>query len=304
MNEYPKFKKVCKELIHAINENDEEEIKRLKINALYTATSYFDIILNYLTLERFGIHFDFGNYTIPKGTILYRIRKLNNEFDLRDSKEWGPSPMKRENRANRNGEEAIYLNVMPDICILETHLKNGEKYALGKYEVLDDVIVGGFFDIKESNRLLCAGILLNAVLIAPRRGDNNEELLKYLDQKFGNINADDISKEDILSEKNFYLPFKIASIVKKNNTYYGLTNDICDILKRYYPDGVRYSSCYAPTETIGIVSNCYNVVLYKSGIKKIRFVEAFECINNFKNENAEFNSVNIAKLILEMKTNE
>ena len=130
------------------------------------------------------------------------------------------------------------------------------------------------------------------------------QVIKYLDQKFGNINADDISKEDILSEKNFYLPFKIASIVKKNNTYYGLTNDICDILKRYYPDGVRYSSCYAPTETIGIVSNCYNVVLYKSGIKKIRFVEAFECINNFKNENAEFNSVNIAKLILEMKTNE
>ena len=122
MNDYPEFKKVCNELFQAIDNNDENEIKRLKINALYTATSYYDIILNYLALEAFGIHYDFGNYVIPKGTILYRIRRLDKPFNINDLKEWTPSPLRHENRANRQGEEAIYLNVMPDICILETHL--------------------------------------------------------------------------------------------------------------------------------------------------------------------------------------
>ena len=304
MNDYPEFKKVCNELFQAIDNNDENEIKRLKINALYTATSYYDIILNYLALEAFGIHYDFGNYVIPKGTILYRIRRLDKPFNINDLKEWTPSPLRHENRANRQGEEAIYLNVMPDICILETHLFEGEKYALGKYEVVEDITVGGFFDIKESKKLLTAGILFNAFLIAPRRGANNKELFQYLDSKFGNINADDISKDDVLTSKNFYLPFKIAVMVKKDNAYYKLTNDICDILKKYNPDGIRYSSCYTPAETIGIASNCYNVVLYNSGIKKIKFIEVNECINVSKNKEYPFTSLNIAKIILEMNSHE
>ena len=77
-------------------------------------------------------------------------------------------------------------------------------------------------------------------------------------------------------------PLKLAVLVTKDDTYYHLTNEICDALKRYYPDGIRYSSCYAPIETIGISSNCYNLVLYEEGIKKISFVDAKELVYNQK----------------------
>ena len=271
------FKKRYLELIEAERAGDKIEIDKKKLNLLFTSRSYYEIIFNYLFLEKIGYHFDFGSEVLKKGTILYRIRKLDPHFDVFDIKEWGPNPFKKENRANKNQETAMYFNIMSDVCEMETHLKTNDKYAIARYEVVEDIKVGGFFDNKKDIRMLMAGILFNSFLISPSRGDNNCELFEILDKRYGQINLDDITKEDIIKH-NFELPLKLSVLVTRDNTYYYLTNEICDCIKKYYPEGIRYSSCYVPLETIGISSNCYNIVLYEEGIKKIRFMDAKECV--------------------------
>ena len=275
------FKTRFQALLDAIKTGDSSEIERKKVNLLFTARCYYEVIFNYLFLEKIGFHFDFGFDTIKKGTLLYRVRKLDKPFNINDKKEWGPSPFKRENRANKNNETAMYFNVMPDICELETHLNKNVKYAIAKYEVKEDIVVGGYFNFKGDKRLFIAGVLFNSFLIAPSRGENNLEMFKVLDNHYGKLNIDDVTDDDV-KNNNFDLPLKLAVLVTKDDTYYHLTNEICDVLKRYYPDGIRYSSCYAPIETIGISSNCYNLVLYEEGIKKISFVDAKELVYNQK----------------------
>ena len=52
-----------------------------------------------------------------------------------------------------------------------------------------------------------------------------------------------------------------------------------------------------PVETIGIVSNYYNLALYEAGIRKLKFVKHEIKTNLMK----DFTSTNVAKLILQKK---
>lgn len=45
------------------------------------------------------------------------------------------------------------------------------------------------------------------------------------------------------------------------------------IFSKDTPDGIRYSSCYLPLETVGIECSDFNVVLYSEGISKIKFID-------------------------------
>ena len=136
-----------------------------------------------------------------------------------------------------------------------------------RHEVIEDMKVGGFLNAKGDYRLFIAGVLLNSFLIAPCRCENNDELFNLLVNYYGKIQSDDITKEDIL-KRSIELPLKLSLIPTKKDKYYKLTNLICDNLKKDYPEGIKYSSCYLPIETIRISSNCYNLVLYENGIKK------------------------------------
>ena len=269
------------------NELSESE----KLNYVWNADNLFEVIVNYLALERCGQGFDFGSYIIPKGTILYRIRKYEPDKDFSDKKEWGPSPMRRENRANKEGEEALYLNVMSDMCILETHIEDGEPYMLGRYECIEDIEVGGYITWND-NKMRWLGVLANAFLIAPSRNEGNTKLFQVLDNYFGKIELNDM-KMDSLND-DLILPFKFA-VMNQGKELYKITNLLCDVIRKRYPMGIKYSSSFCPLETIDIESNCYNVVLYSEGIKKIRFIEC----EKLENKKKDFTSANIVRTMLE-----
>lgn len=256
------------ELFNAIVTNNQNKVHDMKYTCLFDGTNLFDIVVNYVFLSDTLVDFDFGFDVIKKGTTLYRIRRYLENVDFSNPKQWQPAPTRPENRCNLQGEEALYVATDEIVCLLETHIKKGEKYVLAQYEVTEDIIVGGFISFEKHNaKQFNAGRVLNAALIAPSRSDINDSLFLVLEEKLGNIGLYDMSlKDDIL------LPFKFALLNKKNDSYHGFTNKLCAQLKKKYPDGIRYSSCYLPLETPGISSNYHNYVLYKSSLSKLQFL--------------------------------
>ena len=57
-------------------------------------------------------------------------------------------------------------------------------------------------------------------------------------------------------------------------------------------EGIRYSSCYIPAETIGISCSDFNVVLYSEGIKKIKYISSEIKINEQK-----FTDLDLMKIV-------
>ncbi len=247
-------------LIEAIKNKDSQKIEKAKYEVLCDCANLFDLVTNYIVLDKFGVNFDFGTSVIKKGTKLYRIRRFNSNTDFNEPSQWTAPPLKPHNRANKKGQEALYLGSTETICLFETHMQTGEKYALATYECTDDIEVGGFCLYKKDLYHFIAGVTLNACLIAPSRNEINKELFEYLDSFYGDLQPDDIRDW----KNNFDLPLQFA-VLNKRNQYYETTNCITDILRKQTPCGIRYSSCYLPMETLGIVCSDFNVVLYKEG---------------------------------------
>lgn len=258
-----------KRLIDAINNKDGKKIEEAKYEVLCDCTNLYDLVTNYVVLDKFGVNFDFGTSKIKKGTKLYRIRKFQIDIDFHDPKQWTAPPNRPQNRANRKGQEALYLGSTENICLLETHIQAGEKYVLATYGCIEDIELGGFSLYTKNLYHNLAGITLNAYLIAPSRNEINKDVFKFLDVYYGDLQPDDITDW----KNNFDLPLQFA-VVNKRNQYYELTNDITDILRKQTPCGIRYSSCYLPIEAPGIVCSDFNIVLYEKGIKKIKFLKA------------------------------
>ncbi len=250
-------------------------------------------IYKYIVNSNCGLCYDFGNTIIPKGTKLYRIRSYNSNTDYSNLKEWKPAPTKPQNRCNAEGETALYLGSTEMICILETHIKQNSKYVLGEYVVDEDIKVGGFIytNPNESKWKHIVGTIYNAFFIAPKRNDNNKALFEVIDRYF--IDADyNINLEDDVFKNDIKLSFRFGKIFPSEN-YYNFTNMLSAILKKQNPNGIRYSSCFMPIETVGIKFSEYNIVLYEAGLKKIHFNQ-FEIKENTLNVKSE----DIVNLIL------
>ena len=110
----------------------------------------------------------------------------------------------------------------------------------------------------------------NAFLISPARDEKNTELFSIIDKHFGNGTLSDIVLKDVCSADNMKLPYKIGGFFEGKN-YYELTNRMCSIIKERYPEGIRYSSCYIPVETVGIECSDYNIAIYENGLSKVKF---------------------------------
>ena len=155
-------------------------------------------------------------------------------------------------------------------------MQEGEKYAIGKYQCIEDFEVGGYLSLSKNNEWKnISAIVLNAFLIAPSRGEKNKELFRYLDDKFKYVDIEDFGsiRECIYNAiEGLRLPYKFAVLNKKENLY-DLTNKICEILQRKYKNGIRYSSCFIPFESPGIECNEYNLVLYEDSINKMEFCD-------------------------------
>lgn len=279
------------DLVVATQDNDKERIEKAKYAVLTDVTNLFEIVANFIFLDSLGFKFDFGKSIIPKGTKLYRIRQFEDGIDFSDPAQWTAPPSRPQNRANRQGQEALYLGNTENICLLECHIKQGQKYVLATYECTDDIELGGFFELKKgNNKHNIAGIVLNAFLIAPSRAEKNYSLFEYLDNRFGQVNLDNLTDW----KNNFDLPLKFA-VLNRRNEYYELTNKVCDILQKSYPDGIRYSSCYVPVEMPGISCSDYNVVLYNSGISKIAFLHS-----EIKENKSAFTDIDIIKIVCDV----
>lgn len=278
-------------LIVSINKGDENEINRLKYRYLFYGSNLLDIVINYIFLNRIGVEFDFGYQIIKKGTKLYRIRTFNEKTDFSQSKEWNFPPFKPENRANKEGEAALYLGSNENLCLLETHIKEGQKYVLGEYIVQEDLKLGGFFDCEDRKKASCylAGVILNAYLIAPSRSEKNKELFGLLDEVYKNLTINDLQ---IAEAKKISLPLKFG-VINKRNEFYKTTNRMIEAIKSVYPDGISYSSCYIPAATIGITCNYHNVALYERGMGKIKF-----CKSTVKTSTSKITDVEILKTLI------
>ena len=86
------------------------------------------------------------------------------------------------------------------------------------------------------------------------------------------------------------LPLKFGTINKKNE-FYKLTNKILFSIKKKYPDGINYSSCFIPASTIGIYCSDTNIALYDKGMKKIKYISSTIKTNDKKQWDIMFNRV-------------
>ncbi len=240
----------------------------------------FNALAKYVANSQLGLEYDFGSGTIPCGSTFYRIRRYKKETDYSNSNEWGLPPNPKQGRCNGNDEKVLYLGSTELVCLLETHIQYGEKYVLGKYTTVSDINVGGYVFVNpdESDWKKVIGMAFNAFLIAPKRDDKNEELFRIIDNYYGKGSIFDIVLKDVCSADNMKLPFKIGGYFSGDN-YYKLTNIMCSILKKRYPEGIRYSSCYIPVETVGIECSDYNIALYENTLEKIKFLN-FEIRTN------------------------
>lgn len=281
-------------LINAMQNHDEKVVDRVKYDLLVDCSDLFELVSNYIFLSKIGIHFSFGNSVLKRGTILYRIRSYSPYIDFSQIGQWAAPPSRPQNRANGQGEEALYLGSTEQLCLLETHIKRGQKYVLGTYECLEDITLGGFFELSPKNlNYNIAGITLNAFLIAPSRNEKNKELFEFLDAEYGELDISELRDW----KDNLKLPFVFA-VFNKRDLFYNLTNKICGILKRDCPLGLRYSSCYLPLETLGIKCSDYNVVLYNSGIHKIKFINY-----EIKTNNSNLTDIGAVKTICKIAFN-
>lgn len=278
-------------LINAMQKRDEKIINNVKYEILTDCSDLFELVGNYIFLSKLGIYFDFGKSILKKGTKLYRIRRYSADIDFAQSSQWEAPPSRPQNRANEKGEEALYLGSDEQLCLLETHIERGQKYALGVYECIEDITLGGFFELSQNNlNHNIAGNALNAFLIAPSRNETNKKLFEFLDNEYGEIGSNELRDW----KNTLKLPFVFA-VMNKRNLFYNLSNKICAIMKKSYASGIRYSSCYMPIETLGIESTAYNVVLYKSGIDKVKFL-GYE----IKTNNSKFTDIDIVKIMCEI----
>lgn len=284
-------KALLADLVSAIASGDKSEINRLKYDNLFYGSDLLDVVINYIFLSHIGIDFDFGHQTLKKGTKLYRVRSFKENTDFNDPSQWDFPPHMPENRANINGEPALYLGSTENVCLLETHIKKGEKYYLGEYEVSEDIELGGFLDCEDFKKVswYLAGVILNAFLIAPARSSRNRELFRYLDEFYKGITRDDLQ---IKEARKLDLPVKFG-VINKKEEFYGITNRLIEIIKLKHPEGLSYSSCYLPLATIGIVCSDHNIVLYRDGIKKVRFIKSSLKICDMK-----FDGLDAIKLLI------
>lgn len=251
-----------------------------KYEELLNSPNIFCLLYKYIINSTLGVEYDFGYTIISKGTILYRIRKYDNNTDFSLIKEWNPPPMKKQNRCNQDGECALYLGSSEYICLLETNIGLNEKYVIGKYKVIKDIKVGSFIYIKPNDNpaKIKTGMILNMFLISLSRNNPNKDLFEFIDDTYKNKK---IENEDVFKSNNFCIPYRISSL-NQSYDYYKITNQLCLILKKRTPKGIRYSSCYIPLETIGIECSEYNLVLYEEGIKDVEFID-FEIKENKSN---------------------
>lgn len=215
--------------------------------------------------------------TIKKGTKLYRIRKDEGK-DLNNEKEWiipGDYTPKR-NRFNADGEFVLYLSTEDTIIKRECGLNKGDNYWLAEYTVTKDFEVS---TLLKNNDIIAR--ILHIILSALHNNDKltSDEKLLLNDR----VNLIDKAYLYCLSD-DVIAPLYISRYIKQD--VYNISNKMWLILKKKFPNGIRYNSSYLSPFEISGTKECLtfngldfgnlaltecamNCVKYKRAVKKI-----------------------------------
>ena len=213
----------------------EENIKDLK--NCKSLDEFFARFFGLSFQERMSV---LGNeYTVPAGTILYRARKYNG-IPLVNENEWWLAPPKyvKRGRFNYDRKPILYLGTMEFVLPREIGLKPGDSYYLAKYECVTGFKVGS---------LLKTNSLVTYVLHKVAMAIENDSKLTENERKNLRVRFDEITPMRILDDYNS--PFYLHRCMKKD--LYMVTNRLADLIMQKSPCGIRYCSCFIPTEMSG-----------------------------------------------------
>lgn len=211
--------------------------------------------------------------TIEKGTNLYRIRKLREDKNPNDPKEWSPVPQeysKNQGRFNAIGESVLYVGSDPSFLEREVRLKENEEYYLAKYVCKNTFKVGSFLCINSQVNTLVHKIVMS---ISDSK-DLTEKENTLIDEYF------DWAKRRSLFEISTDM---LASLYihKLLPDLYDYTNKLGKLVFKKNDNGIRYSSVFAPLELSGAPeiltldgAEFGNYVLTQKGFGNIEFVSA------------------------------
>ena len=260
---------LLRKIIDAKINNDEDNLYSLQINFI-NKPCFLDVLKNMIILIYLQLPIKTEKITLKKGTKLYRVRRRNGIINANDPIEREPNPLKTKNRLNDEGEMALYLSSSKRLCLIELGIKFNEEYCVGEYDVLEDIHLGTFDEIKSKDDFLPFR-KLSKVLMAVSKTDENEEKLNYISDAFKDTSIDKV----IESGKDMIAPFIIASMLKEGDAHI-YSRVISKNFKNNTYDGIRYSSSFLPLGDPLFTVSDYNYVLYSSGIKKLKFNYAVE----------------------------
>ena len=102
---------------NSLNSGCVEDIEKAKYKLLWESSNFFELVVNYIALDKCGVKYDFGKTIITKGTKLYRIRSYETDTDFSNPSQWKAPPHKPQNRANIEGQEALYLGSTENLFV-------------------------------------------------------------------------------------------------------------------------------------------------------------------------------------------
>ena len=211
--------------------------------------------------------------TITKGTNLYRIRKLREDKNPNDPKEWGPVPKEysiNQGRFNAIGESVLYVGSDPNFLEREVRLKENEEYYLGKYICQNTFNVGSFLCVNSQVNTLIHKIVMS---ISDSK-DLTEKENELIDEYFAWAKQRSLLEISTDMLASLYIHKLLPNL-------YDYTNKLGKLVFRKNDNGIRYSSVFAPLELSGaheIVTldgaEFGNYVLTQKGYGNIEFVYA------------------------------
>ena len=210
-----------------------------------------------------------NDYTIAKGTELFRIRKDDGKTDFNVPEAWLPPPihLTKQGRFNQKDQQILYVASDPLWLEREVALKKGDDYYLATYICKKSFNVGTLLNNnKIANILHCiAKSIENSSCLT-------ESELKELDKG----TYEHMKPQDIILDMraSFYIHKELKNL-------YDITNKIGELVLSHNSNGIRYCSAFDPCELTGggIIFTLNglqyaNFALTEKGRQNIEFVKA------------------------------
>lgn len=218
-----------------------------------------------------------NDYTIAKGTVLYRIRKDDGKTDFNAPEAWLPPPAKfvKQGRFNEKNEQILYAASDSHWLEREVSLKQGEYYYLASYVCKEDFKVGSLLN---SNNKIC-----NILHCVAKSIENSSCLTENELEEFNKITYKYMRPKDIIldMQASYYIHKELKNL-------YNITNKIGKLVLSHNSNGIRYCSAFEPFELTG-----GGITFTLDGLQRANFALTEKGRQNIDFEKAERKSCNL-----------